>query len=149
MTSSLNLGDPVLDEDHARLLHLADQLLKAPSGGAVPSLEALRAHAAEHFAVEDLELHTMQDGNTQCHLDEHAAVLRSLDEVREVLLQEGTPTEAKDSLVRRLATQLREWLPEHVQAMDAGVATHRMRRRFGGAPVKISRQKIGQENAKP
>lgn len=140
MTPVLILGDPALDGDHARLMDLIEQLFQATAGGAVPALDALRAHAADHFAVEDVDLRTMQDGNTQCHLDEHAAVLKSLDEVREVLVGDAAAAAAKTLLVRRLATQLRDWLPEHVQAMDAGVATHRMGQRFGGAPVKITRR---------
>ena len=31
-------------------------------------------------------------------------------------------------------------LPEHVREMDTSVATFRLKRRFGGAPVKIMRR---------
>jgi hemerythrin len=69
-------------------------------------------------------------------------VLKSLDEVREVLLGGEVGAEAKALLVQRLATQLLEWLPHHVQEMDAGVATHRARQRFGGAPIKMARREV-------
>jgi predicted AAA+ superfamily ATPase len=48
------------------------------------SLDALQAHASEHFALEDQELRQMRDGNAE-HLDEHAAVLKSMDEVRGIV----------------------------------------------------------------
>jgi hemerythrin len=143
MTPSLVLGDSALDEDHARLEQLIVQLRDAPPEQAVAALDALRAHADRHFSVEDLELRAMQDGNAKCHLDEHAAVLKSLDEVKGVLTQNEVAAEANASLVRRLAAQLLSWLPEHVHEMDAGVASHRSKQRFGGAPVKIARRPAG------
>ncbi|WP_367280463.1 bacteriohemerythrin [Ramlibacter sp.] len=140
MTSPLTLGDPALDQDHAHLQELIAQLFDARPEQAASSLDALRAHAARHFAVEDADLLAMQDGNAKCHVDEHAAVLKSLDEVRALLGGETMSAEARSALLRRLAVHLRDWLPEHVQQMDAGVAAHRSKRRFGGAPVQIVRR---------
>ena len=48
--------------------------------------------------------------------------------------------EKKALLINRLATELHVWLPGHVHEMDAGVASHRSKQRFGGAPVKIARR---------
>ena len=140
MNAPLHLGDAELDEQHARLEALIVQLVQAPADRRVPALDELRAHAAEHFGAEDISLVAMADGNAKCHIDEHASVLKSLDEVREVLVGEQMAADAKASLVRRLADQLLHWLPEHVQAMDAGVATHRSKQRFGGAPIKLTRR---------
>ena len=90
-----------------------------------------------HFGFEDDHLRHVGDANATCHLDEHAAVLRSLDEVGAVLAR---PEPAPRDLTRRLATELLRWLPEHVQVMDAGIATARTRERFGGGPVQITRR---------
>ncbi|MFA1366902.1 hypothetical protein, partial [Legionella pneumophila] len=100
----------------------------------------VREHASRHFALEDIELRAMADGNAKCHLDEHAAVLNSLDEVMVVLTQVDVAAEKKALLINRLATELLVWLPGHVHEMDAGVASHRSKQRFGGAPVKIARR---------
>ncbi|GAB3497304.1 hypothetical protein GCM10027399_21190 [Curvibacter fontanus] len=137
--SELKLGDESLDRDHDLLHELIGRLRDAPPDGLVPALDALRASASQHFAAEDENLRAMQDGNAQCHLDEHANVLKSFDEVREVLVGDGHPPEVKQRLVQSLTVQLLEWLPRHVREMDAGVATWRSRQRFGGAPVQISR----------
>ena len=85
MNHPLTLGDSVLDEDHLRLEDLVLQLRDAPLDEVSRRLEAVREHASRHFALEDIELRAMADGNAKCHLDEHAAVLNSLDEVMVVL----------------------------------------------------------------
>ncbi len=140
MSTPHTLGDAALDEDHSRLQTLIDELLAAPTGRMAAVLDELRVHARQHFAVEDEDLNILQDGNSQCHLDEHAAVLKSLDEVHAILVADDMPPEGKVSLVQRLANQLNFWLPEHVREMDTSVATFRLKRRFGGAPVKIVRR---------
>lgn len=128
MTEAPALGDPTLDADHAKLADLVDRLAAAKGADVLASLDALQAHASEHFALEDQELRQMRDGNASCHLDEHAAVLKSMDEVR------GIVAAGPDSV------ELRRWLPEHVTAMDAGVAHTRTRSRLGGAPVVLTRR---------
>ena len=140
MNHPLTLGDTVLDEDHLRLEDLVLQLRDAPLDEVSRRLEAVREHASRHFALEDSELRAMADGNAKCHLDEHAAVLNSLDEVMVVLTQVDVAAEKKALLINRLATELLVWLPGHVHEMDAGVASHRSKQRFGGAPVKIARR---------
>lgn len=136
---SITLGDPGLDQDHAELQRLIDQLLKADAAQAPAALDALKAHAATHFAMEDGELQRIGDSNASCHLDEHAAVLRSLDEVRALLERPDPPRD----MVLRLGVELLRWLPEHVQVMDAGIAAVRTRERFGGVPVQITRRGVG------
>jgi hemerythrin-like metal-binding protein len=133
---SLVLGDPLLDQEHAELQRLIDALLAAPADQAASALSALKAHAAKHFEQEDADLRLHGGANASCHLDEHANVLRSLDEVAAVLEQPEPPRE----LARRLATELTRWLPEHVREMDAGIASARSKQRFGGAPVQITRK---------
>lgn len=140
MNHPLTLGDSVLDEDHLRLEDLVLQLRDAPLDEVSRRLEAVREHASRHFALEDIELRAMADGNAKCHLDEHAAVLNSLDEVMVVLTQVDVAAEKKALLINRLATELLVWLPGHVHEMDAGVASHRSKQHFGGAPVKIARR---------
>jgi hemerythrin len=150
MTESLalDLGDPVLDQDHAELLRLIHRLREAPLDKALPALNELKAHAAQHFEVEDADLRRLRDGNAKCHLDEHAAVLHSLGEVSEVLATPAPASEleARESMLSRLVAELIRWLPEHVQQMDAAVANFRTKERLGGAPIVIAR-KPASENA--
>ena len=139
MTEAPALGDPTLDADHAKLADLVDRLAAAKGADVLASLDALQAHASEHFALEDQELRQMRDGNASCHLDEHAAVLKSMDEVRGIVAAGPDSTESAH-LVARLTAARRRWLPAHVTAMDAGVAHTRTRSRLGGAPVVLTRR---------
>lgn len=135
-TTPLTLGDPVLDQEHAELQRLIEALRNAPASEWIAALDALKLHAAKHFALEDGELRRLGGANATCHLDEHAAVLRSLDEVREVLAQPEPPPD----MIPRLVTELMRWLPEHVLEMDAGIASVRTKERFGGSPIQITRR---------
>jgi hemerythrin len=137
MSQSLALGDPKLDSDHDELNRLIERLAEAPPEQAVDALQALRAHATEHFTMEDHDLRDMKDGNATCHIDEHAAVLKSLGEVAEHVAPEPASARSRDMLVR-LVAELRRWLPVHVLEMDAGVASSRTKKRLGGAPIVLN-----------
>ncbi len=139
--NELTLGDAALDRDHARLHDLSEELLVAAPARYAHVVDELRIHARAHFSAEDADLVDMKDGNAKCHLDEHQAVLKSLDEVHALLVGDEHGPEAKERVVRSLAQELLRWLPHHVQEMDAGVATWRSRQRFGGAPVQITRRR--------
>lgn len=73
-------------------------------------------------------------GSAGCHIDEHAAVLRSLDDVRAMLAQGRT------DVVRSFAHALVEWFPEHVRVMDQGLARWLTQQKLGASPVVIRRQ---------
>lgn len=142
-SSSLALGDPVLDADHAELHSLSLQLQAATVAELPATVQALRAHAGAHFAREDEDIRIQGGPNATCHLDEHAAVLKSLDEVLALLAEPATPVEALERVQAGLSRELLRWLPEHVSQMDASVAAGRTRERLGGAPVLIQRRPPG------
>jgi hemerythrin len=139
MTTALQLGDPKLDGEHAELQRLIERLLAASPAEILPALDALKTHAATHFGDEDTDLRRIGNANATCHLDEHAAVLKSLGEVRDIVARAAPASETEQNLVRRLGGELVRWLPEHVQQMDAGIAHVRTQERFGGVPVQITR----------
>ncbi|UUZ64578.1 hypothetical protein LP417_06275 [Polaromonas sp. P1-6] len=88
---------------------------------------------------EDADLRRMGGHNATCHLGEHAAVLKSLDEVHSILSDSVTAPELGQRLVVSLTLELQRWLPEHVREMDAGLAAVRSQSRLGGAPVRLAR----------
>jgi hemerythrin-like metal-binding protein len=133
---NLTLGDPRLDQDHEELRRLTQQLEASRNKDEVlAALDALAQHATTHFAVEDEDLRTMKgNDDAQCHLDEHAAVLKSLDEVKDWITQNDDVVKMVN-LVQSLCAELNRWLPEHVQYMDAAIAAYRTKNRFGGVPI--------------
>jgi hemerythrin len=135
------LGDDALDEEHGKLSQLIEQMAAADPDTGIAALEAVQVCAERHFAGEDLDLREMSDGNSACHLNEHAAVLSSLAQVCDVLLDAGTRAEDKQALLHRLAIQLLNWLPIHVLEMDSAVAMHRSKVRFGGASIRMPQRR--------
>lgn len=133
---NLTLGDPRLDQDHAELQRLVQQLAQAHNREEVAAaLDALARHCGSHFATEDEDLHLMQgNDDAVCHIDEHAAVLKSLAEVR-AWLEKNEDVVQMVNVVQSLCAELERWLPEHVQYMDAAVAAYRTKNRFGGVPI--------------
>jgi hemerythrin len=133
------LGDPMLDRDHADLFFRVRVLLETCGDEAIAALAAVRSEARDHFEREDAELRRLGGNNAACHLDEHAAVLKSLDEVDAILRDSATPADMAQRLVASLTLELLRWLPEHVREMDVGLAAVRSQSRFGGAPLRITR----------
>jgi hemerythrin len=131
------LADEVLDADHEEFLELILALAAASATDAPDALVALRSHADAHFEREDTDLRRLGGNNAECHLAEHVAVLKSLDEVLEVLHGE-LGTDVKRTLVRALSDELLRWLPHHVSEMDAELAASRAKARFGGAVIRFT-----------
>ena len=73
-------------------------------------------------------------GSAGCHVDEHAAVLKSVDEVRAALALGRT------HVVRSFAQALADWFPQHATVMDMGLARWLVQNRLGGSPVVIRRR---------
>jgi hemerythrin len=68
-----------------------------------------------------------------CHIDEHAAVLRSIEDVLAVA-RAGDVHE-----VRRLADALAGWFPGHADWLDSALAAWLCKRSYGGKPVVLRR----------
>lgn len=132
------LGDAPLDHDHAQLFRLCRALLDVPGDAIRPALAQLRAEMGAHFASEDADLRRLGGNNADCHLDEHAAVLASLDEVHLILGEPQTSQAVAQRLMSSLALELLRWLPEHVSEMDANLAAVRSQSRFGGVGVRFT-----------
>jgi hemerythrin len=128
------LGHVPMDEMHREFVECVDAMLRVGDEGLGQALDALADHVRRHFMEEDEQMRQTAYGNARCHVDEHAAVLRSLEEVR-VAFSEG-----RMHVVRSFARALADWFPEHARVMDQGLAGWLMQRRFGGSPVVIRRR---------
>jgi hemerythrin len=128
------VGHDEMDATHREFVSCVDALLRAPDDRLALRLEAFAAHAKRHFAEEDEAMRRGAYDAGGCHVDEHAAVLRSLDEVRDAL-RKGRP-----AVVRAFAEALADWFPEHARVMDLGLARWMTQQKLGGAPVLIRRR---------
>lgn len=130
------LGHHAMDDTHREFVTCVDALLRVPDARLADALCAFETHAREHFGEEDRQMAATAYGNAGCHVDEHAAVLKSLGEVHAALAA-GRP-----DVVRRFAEALADWFPEHAAVMDQGLARWLVQRELGGSPVRLQRRAV-------
>ncbi len=126
-----SVGVSSMDDTHLEFVECVDAMLRADDAGLPQALRAFTEHARSHFGQEDRDMQASAYGSAGCHVDEHAAVLRSAEEVR-LALEQGRP-----QVVRAFAQALADWFPEHARVMDLGLARWLVQRRLGGSPVVI------------
>ena len=128
------LGSDVLDNDHDELFGMITLLRRASEGEFVAQLSVLRHKAQLHFAYEDAQMACGDFPTRQCHLDEHAAVLASIEEVLQ-LVAKG------DFLVgQRLAVELEHWFPAHIEALDQALTQWLFKCATGGGNAVVFRR---------
>ena len=129
----LLMGNGPMDELHEEFVELI-ALLQTAEDSELPSLlQAMESHLQHHFAEEDQWMLSTGFPPRDCHIDEHAAVLKSVAEVR-VKLAEGNV-----ALCRDLTKALVDWFPGHATHLDSALAHWLSKQRFGGKPVVIRR----------
>lgn len=129
----LLMGHGPMDELHEEFVELI-ALLQTAEDSELPSLlQAMQTHLQHHFAEEDQWMLSTSFPPRDCHIDEHAAVLKSVAEVR-VKLAEGNV-----ALCRDLTKALVDWFPGHATHLDSALAHWLSKQRFGGKPVVIRR----------
>lgn len=126
------LGDGRIDADHREFVRLVDAMLSAADIAALDRcLDAFAVHAKAHFEEEDRLMAVSRYDNARCHVDEHRAVLASVEQVR------AQPEAQRVANAYRLAVELARWFPGHVDVMDRGMVDWAIRHRTGGAPLKF------------
>jgi hemerythrin len=130
-TDDYALGHDAMDGTHREFVICVDTLLRAEDNALAAALDAFADHARRHFAEEDLAMRQTGYASAGCHVDEHAAVLKSVDEVRAALAR------GHAEVAHAFARALADWFPEHARVMDMGLARWLVQRRLGGSPVVI------------
>ncbi|HYF21243.1 MAG TPA: hemerythrin domain-containing protein [Ramlibacter sp.] len=133
-SSANELGYGPMDRLHAEFDEL---LLRARSAAGpadwVPLLEAIDVHLHEHFEAENGWMTQTDFPPRDCHIDEHAAVLRSSEEV--LALARAGNCDPAPSFVAELA----RWFPGHADYLDSALAAWMCKRQYGGKPVVVHR----------
>lgn len=129
----LLLGYQPMDTTHEEFVLCVAALQQASDAQLPARLEAFAEHAVRHFGEEDRWMEQTQFPARECHINEHAAVLKSVREVQALLAQGNT------ELCRRLAQELAQWFPGHADYLDSALAHWMCKQRLGGKPVVIRR----------
>lgn len=132
-SDALLLGYGPMDARHEDFVEVVAALSNATKDNLPGCLAAVIAHLQAHFGEEEHWMTETGFPARDCHADEHAAVLRSAQQVQ-ALLDQGD-----DSECRRLAGELVRWFPGHADYMDAALAHWMCKRRLGGKPVVLRR----------
>jgi hemerythrin len=127
------LGNSLVDSTHREFVEIVNALLAADSTTLDARLDEFAVHAKQHFDQEDRMMAESGYTNARCHIDEHKAVLTSVNEVR------ALPDERRFVEGPRLARELARWFPGHLDAMDRGLVDWLVRYHTGGAPLKFIR----------
>ena len=122
-----------MDETHREFVDIVVRMQHAPDAELPALLEVFAAHTRIHFDMENTWMTQTDFPPRECHIDEHAAVLKSVDEVRSLLAEGNT------EVCRRLVQELIHWFPSHAHHLDSALAHWISKLRTGGKPVVIRR----------
>ena len=123
------LGFGEMDATHREFVERVGALMKADDAGVAQALAALAEHLRSHFDEEREWMKSTGFPSAACHLEEHDAVLRSVEEVQSLVAA------GELRVARALAFELARWFPAHTDAMDRGLATWMVKARLGGEPI--------------
>ncbi len=127
------LGFGEMDATHQEFVVVVAALQRSPDDELLVALDHFIAHAQSHFGAEDQWMRDTAFPPSDCHIEEHAAVMKSAYEVRErVVLGDY-------SVARSFAAELRRWFPGHADYLDSALAAWMVKRRLGGKPVVLKR----------
>ncbi len=122
-----------MDAVHQEFVAIASRLNSAGDSELPQLLEEFATHTRAHFEMEDRWMVETDFPPRECHIDEHAAVMQSVDDVR-ILLAKGDT-----EVCRRLVQELILWFPSHAQHLDSALAHWISKLRTGGKPVVVRR----------
>lgn len=129
--SNFLLGYAPMDAVHEEFVNLLARLQVAADTDILLVFRELAQHTRAHFDLENQWMLSTEFPARECHMDEHAAVIRSIEDVLE-LLEEGD-----FQVCRRLGSALTTWFPNHADYLDSALAHWMCKSRLGGKPIVV------------
>jgi hemerythrin-like metal-binding protein len=130
------LGFTQMDEVHKEFYAVTLKLVTCTDATAEAAIDEFERHAISHFEQEDEWMRSTNFPSRDCHIDEHAAVLTSVGEVKEAVGLGRAGAE----LVRDIGMHLFDWFPGHADYLDSALAAWMTKRTMGGKPVVLRRK---------
>lgn len=128
------LGYAPMDRVHEEFESLL-RSTKVCTDAEMPSrIRLLKAHLRSHFDMEDRWMRETGFPARDCHIDEHAAVLASADDVCR-LVQNGNV-----AVARAFVNELEKWFSGHAHYLDSALAAWMCKIRFEGKPLVLHRK---------
>ena len=117
-SENLLTGDARMDHTHQEFAQQLNTLLATPVADQLPVYQAFLNHTVAHFAQEDRWMQATGFMARNCHTDQHAMVLETMQAVV-AHYQKG-----ELDIINRMGEALAEWFAQHAVSMDAGLAQH-------------------------
>jgi hemerythrin-like metal-binding protein len=136
-TDKFLLGFEPMDKVHEEFVDVVGRLQTAADAEVPALLDEFARHAQAHFDMENTWMNETEFPARDCHIDEHAAVMRSVVEVQEQVAAGNI------AIARDLARELAKWFPGHADYLDSALSHWMCKRRLGGKPIVI-RRSVGQ-----
>ncbi|MDB5794201.1 MAG: hemerythrin [Noviherbaspirillum sp.] len=133
-TDSFKLGYTPMDDTHQEFVEIVNAMLACPDEELLKYLDEFAVHGESHFGQELEWMKATDFPSTDCHADEHAAVMKSVYGVRDMLAAGGDP-----EVARGLARELAKWFPGHADYLDSALAQWLVKKKSGGVPVVLRR----------
>ena len=139
ISESLHWGDQFLlgytpiDEVHQEFVDLIGQMQRAEDAALPALLAEFAVHLKQHFEMENEWMVSTEFPPRECHMDEHAAVMESVEDVQALLAQGDV------AICRDLVAQLAQWFPQHADQLDSALAHWMFSKTMGGKPVVLRR----------
>jgi hemerythrin len=137
------LGFGPMDSTHQEFVACVSELQTCADGDVANALQAVHKHCQSHFDEEQRWMEETSFPSRDCHIDEHAKVMKSLNEVV-ALFQSGGPGPNNIGIARSLAAALADWFPGHADYLDSALSHWMSKQRFGGKPIVIRRNVSGE-----
>lgn len=128
-SSEFALGHAEMDQTHQEFVELLGRIQSAANEDMERLLEELLHHCTKHFEMENQWMTSTGFPPRECHIEEHAKVLGSIQEVLDQARQ------GINYFCRPLANHLADWFPPHAAHLDSALAHWMCKQRFGGKPV--------------
>jgi len=131
-SDDLLTGDVRMDDTHREFAEQLSALTRTPVAEQLERYQAFLGHTVAHFAQEDRWMQATGFAPTNCHSDQHAMILETMQAVVAHYLQGET------DIINRMAEALGEWFAQHAVSMDAGLAQHLQSVGFDSATETLS-----------
>ncbi|MFD2274399.1 bacteriohemerythrin [Undibacterium arcticum] len=124
-----------MDDTHQEFVEIVNRMLECPPEELAQHLDEFAVHGESHFfRRKNTWMQETDFPSMKCHIDEHAAVMKSVHEVRQLLADGKDP-----AIARGLAAELAKWFPGHADYLDSALAQWLVKKSQGGVPVVLRR----------
>lgn len=124
--ASLVTGNEVIDGQHKELIDKINKLVEVCESGsgkleAIKMLDYLSDYTEFHFGAEEKLQEEASYPGLEEHKKQHAAFIKAVGELHEMLEEEEGPS---DAFVAAVNKNVIDWLYKHIKGFDCAVAAY-------------------------